>query len=86
MARRKSRGSLTGAIAVGGCLWRIGSAHSQHHVIAKSAREAEDVYLAIPEVQKATQADEESTHVVDVRRVDLCVFAMPIDLSDETQD
>ena len=86
MVRRKSRGSLTGSVAVGGCLWRVGSAHSEHYVIAKSAREAEDVYHGIPDVQKATAKDVDATTVLELRRVDTCVFAMPIDLSDETQD
>lgn len=80
MARRK-RHTVSAASAVGGCLWRVGSKYSEHHVIAIDSRNAEEVYLAIPEVSAQAMVDVDSTKVIELKRVDTCVYALPIDIT-----
>lgn len=73
---------MSAATAVGGCLWRVNTAFAEHHVIASDSGDAEAVYLAIPSVAEATGRDPESTTILEVKRLDVCVFALPITLDD----
>lgn len=78
---RKRRGTISAAGEVGGCLWMVGSAHSDHYVLAKDIDSAIATYLAIPSVAAATSADASATTVKEVRWVSNCVFGLPYELS-----
>lgn len=82
MPRRK-RNTISSASAVGGCLWRVGSKFSDHHVLAEDDQAAIETYHAIPEVLQQASKDPDSTKVIELKRLDTCVYGLPVAYDDD---